>query len=113
MRILNRTQNIVLAEGAREAKTWREKARGLLGEREAHPILIRTRWGIHTVGMRFPIDVVIMDARHCVRVLRSNLKPGSFFFWNPRYMMVLELPLGMIRATKISLGDILEIGDSV
>lgn len=50
--------------------------------------------GVHTFGMHFPIDVAVLDENGVVRVVRKNMPPGHFFFWNPRWRRILELPAG-------------------
>ena|SRR5581483_4160822 len=83
------------------AKTWREKSQGLLGKQNAYALYFETRWGIHTISMKFPIDVVILDDQNRAAVLKRDLEPNRFMWWNPRYKKVLELPAGTIRAKKI------------
>lgn len=109
MKILNFSKNTVLAENVRVTVTSREKMRGLLGANKPYPLLLKTRWGIHTFGMKFPIDAVVFDSNNVVRTLKENLKPNSFFFWNPRYENVLELSEGTIKHSRTSVGDILEL----
>lgn len=86
-----------------------EKAVGLIGREKAYPVMLETHFGIHTIGLRFPIDVLILDSQKRVVVLKESLSPFRIFFWNPRYRTVLELPEGTIKKhniqkrTKISL----------
>ncbi len=63
--------------------------------------------GVHTFGMRFPIDVVITDGTHAVRKIKCKLQPNRFFFWNPNYGNVLELPGGTVRRSNTAVGDTL------
>jgi uncharacterized membrane protein (UPF0127 family) len=52
--------------------------RGLLGRRELAPgegIVLRPSWSIHTFFMRFPIDVVFVDADQVVAKVVGRLKP--------------------------------------
>lgn len=109
MKFFNVTKNTILAENVRVAVTLQEKMKGLLGAREPYPLLLKTRWGIHTFGMQFPIDVIVFDSRNVVRAIKENMQPNSFFFWNPRYENVLELSEGVIKHSHASVGDVLEI----
>lgn len=72
-------------------------------------ILFKTRWGIHTFGLRKPIDVIILDNDFAVRKLKMNLKPLRLFFWNPQYNIVIELPSGEIKRKNIRLGETITI----
>lgn len=61
--------------------------------------------GVHTFGMKYPIDVVVFDEWGVVQVVRKNMKPNEMFFWNPKYRRVIELPI----ESKIEKGDVLEV----
>lgn len=81
-----------------------EKSIGLIGKSKPHPLFITTRFGIHTFGVRFPIDVVILNGENKVVTVKQGLKPCRFFFWNIKYDKVLELPFGTIQSKKIKPG---------
>lgn len=81
------------------------KVKGLIGEKSRKPIYFQTRFGIHTFGVRFPVDVVILDNKNRVVKLKQNLEPYRLFFWNPIYNQVLELPEGIIKKKNIQLGQ--------
>src|SRR5258708_15416835 len=86
-------------------KTYAEKSLGLLPAKKAHPVLIKTRYGIHTFGMKYAIDVLVLDNNDKVVKLAKNLKPNRIFLWNPRYNTVAELPVGAINKYNIKLED--------
>lgn len=92
----------------KEAKTAWEKSKGLLGTSKPYPLLLKTRWGIHTFGMKYPIDVVILDNSNRIVKLRPNLKPNRIFLWNPKYNTVLELPKDSIIKFHLNFGDHIE-----
>lgn len=83
------------------AKTRKEKILGLIGQPSPFPLLLRTRFGIHTFGVRFPIDVVVLDDRGDIASLKEGLRPNSFYFWNPKHSTVIELPNGTIAARNL------------
>lgn len=94
---------------AKNAKNFFAKTKGLLGAMKPMTIFFQTRWGIHTYGLRFPIDIVILDDTFRVKIRKQNLTPNSFFVWNPRYQNVLELPEGTIKRKKILIGTMVNI----
>lgn len=110
MLIRNTNQGTVVGNNIRELRSWSEVAQGLIAETTPEAVLLRTRWGIHTFGVKFPIDIIVYDATCTVRAVRENLKPFRFFFWNPQWENVLELPAGTIAATRTAVGDHLDIG---
>lgn len=81
---------------------------GLLRKRSLDPgcgILIRPCSGVHTFGMRFPIDVVALDRNlRVVRVWR-RLRPFRITRLSLRTCSVLELAPGQIDACRIEPGD--------
>ncbi len=108
MRIINKTSGKTLSELAVQTKNMLEKTLGLIG-REPQALILRTHFGIHTLGMKYPIDVLILDKRHHVVALKENLKPNRIFLWNPQYDFVIELPKGTIEKTHTKIGDILSL----
>lgn len=78
---------------------------GLMGKEKAYPIYFRTRFGVHTFFMKFPIDVIIFDDQEKVVKLEEHLSPNKFLFWNLKYNHVVELPGGTIKRKNISLGE--------
>lgn len=90
-------------------KTWKEKVVGLLNSPKAHPVLLHTRSGIHTFGMKFPIDVLILDRNDKVIKMKKLLTPGNIFLWSPLYDQVVELPAGEIEKNSIKIGDSIKL----
>jgi len=86
-----------------------ERATGLLGVSQAYVIYFRTRFGIHTFFVRFPIDVLILDDTLRVVKMVEGLQPFRIFVWHPRFKHVIELPEGEIRKHRIKLGEIITL----
>lgn len=90
----------------------KEKSIGLLNAKKAYPVYFETRWGIHTFGMKFPIDVVILDANNSVVRMKKNLQPNTIYFWLPTYKKVLELPTGWLTQHNVTLGNTISVRES-
>lgn len=105
----NTTRDTILARELFFAKTLKEKARGLIGNSHPRALALQTRWGIHTFGMQFPIDVLVCDDVLRVKAVRRNMGRFSFFFWNPKYLRVFELPAGVLEKSGTEVGDQLEV----
>lgn len=88
---------------------WYLSWKGLLLRKKTHPILFHTRFGIHTFGMQFPVDVLILDKKNIVRKIKQNLVPNRLFFWNPIYDTVIELPNGTIQKQKLTVEKTIEL----
>ena len=85
------------------------KSIGLIGKKEAYPVMLTTRFGIHTFGLRFPIDVLILAENGIVVCLRENLKTNRIFLWNPKFEKVIELPAETVNSKRIKVGDTLNL----
>jgi uncharacterized membrane protein (UPF0127 family) len=110
LRIHNPSRETMLADRALIADTSTTRKTGLLKHERLEPgegLWIKPCEGVHTVGMKFPIDVLFLDKKRKVVKIRAAM---------PRWRMaaclwahsVLELPSGTAAATKTSRGDQLE-----
>lgn len=78
---------------------------GLIGSDKPEAVMFLTRFGIHTFGMKFPIDILVLDKDNKVVKIAQNLKPGNLFFWPPKFNKVIELPKGFVSKKKIKVGS--------
>lgn len=95
----------------RVAQTWLARMRGLLGYPQPAPgegILIPHCWSIHTIGMRYPIDVVFLDQSMVVVRICPGVPPGRLALWSRRATHVLELASGQASALGICAGKTFE-----
>jgi uncharacterized membrane protein (UPF0127 family) len=110
VRALNTTRGTVLGECIRVADTGLSRIIGLLGERKLMPgdgLLIVPSQGVHTWGMLFPIDIIVLDGEWNVLALRRRMRQFRMtrIFW--KAAAVLELPPGVLDSTSTELGDTL------
>lgn len=94
---------------AKKATSLKDKVQGLIGEDKPIALLIKTHFGIHTFGLKFPIDVLILNDENIVVSMKKNLKPNRIFLWNPTHENVLELPEGTIEKKKIKINIPIDI----
>jgi uncharacterized protein len=95
--------NRVLAGAVRWAVSRGDRRRGLLGSKRLRPgeaLVIDRARGVHTFGMKFPIDVVFCDARWEVLHVNESLQPNRVtrFVRGCRY--VVELPAGAANGLR-------------
>ena len=105
MIVKNTTQKTLIARSCKQATTFMELLFGLHWLSNPPELLFKTRYGIHTLFLKKPIDVLILNDQFKVMKLKQNLKPNQFYFWNPKYQWVLELPIGTRKNSKTELGD--------
>lgn len=110
LRVQNLSRDTTLADRALIADTGKTRRTGLLKhDRLEHGegLWITPCEGVHTMGMKFPIDVLFLDKRRKVVKIRAAM---------PRWRMaaclwahsVLELPSGTAAATQTTCGDQLQ-----
>jgi uncharacterized protein len=115
LQILNVTRQTVLANRAEVADTAAKRNKGLLGRdglAAGEGLWIVPCEGVHTFGMRFPIDLVYLDRNKRVKKVRNNV---------PAYRLsacltahsILELPSGTVHKTQTRSGDVLDFMPAV
>ena len=108
VRVSNATRSTVLGERISVADTSWSRIVGLLGKPglgSGEGLLIIPSQAVHTVAMRFPIDVLFLDRNCRVLHVQPALTPYRVTGVHWRARCVLELPVGVIAQTATSIGD--------
>jgi len=105
--LLNARTNEVIAEHVEVADTRATRRRGLLGRDGLEPstaLLLLPSFSIHTMFMRFPIDVVFVNREGAVVRIVTNMGPWKMATaW--RAHAVIEMAAGALRSHDIRTGD--------
>ena len=112
LRISNPVRQSVLGDRIGVADTTLARLVGLMGRgplAPGHGLLIRPSNGVHTLWMRFSIDVLLLDREFRVLSVYGNLRPFRLTAINWKASSALELPSGTIAATDTQLGDQLQL----
>jgi uncharacterized protein len=109
----NRTRDSVLAVRVVVANTYVPRLIGLLGQSANWASESRGLWiipchGVHTLGMRFAIDVLFLDRYRTVVYTHENLQPWRISRVISGSRSVLELPAGTIARSQTQVGDQIE-----
>jgi uncharacterized protein len=107
---LNRADGSTLCSRCVVADSPKQRARGLLGRTKLEPgegIYLATS-SIHTHFMRFPIDVIFLDAEMTVLRIRHSLKPWRFAFRRGAEGVV-ELEAGVCERVGLDVGERLSL----
>ena len=108
--MVNRDRGTVLAELADVADTSSKRRTGLLkhtGLKPGEGLWIVPCESVHSFGMKFSIDVVYLDRKKKVRKIRKEMVPCRISACLTAHS-VLELPVGVIEASRTEPGDQLE-----
>ena len=91
------------------ANTARARLKGLLGRDGIDgAMLIRPSMSVHTLGMRFAVDVAFLDRE--LRVLAvKHMRPWRVSTARIRSRAVLEAEAGAFERWKLAVGDVLEV----
>jgi uncharacterized protein len=104
----NVTRQSFVSLGVAIADTPFSRLRGLLGRirlRSDEAIWVVPSRGIHTIGLRFAIDVVYLDANQKVVHMVENLGPLRVAPLRWQSASVLELPAGSVSGSGTQVGD--------
>jgi uncharacterized membrane protein (UPF0127 family) len=94
------------------AERWDERLRGLLGRDGVDgALLLRPARSVHTIGVRFPIDVAFCDGDLVVVDVCSPLRPNRVTRTRWRSRCVIEAEAGAFERWQLRRGDQLEIKD--
>jgi len=112
LKIENATKEVTLADEAGIADTFFGRLKGLLGRKDlpkGDGLVIDPCTGIHTVGMKFGMDVIFLDRSSCVIGLRTGIAPNHLtrIFWKAK--RAVELPVATIEDSGTDIGDLIRI----
>lgn len=110
VRVRNLTRNCVLAEAVEVADTSRKRRTGLLKHQSlpaGQGLWIAPCEAVHSIGMKFPIDVLFLDRHKRVLKIRHGMVPGRLALCL-RAHGVLEVAAGTAAGTGTAAGDQLQ-----
>ena len=109
MKVINKTRQTVLAENAVIAKTPLKRMIGLLNRSSLEPgeaLIIKPCNSIHTFFMRFPIDVIFVDANNRITKTIHSMRPFRISGIYLNALFSIELPTGTLEKTSTHAGDV-------
>ena len=112
----NQATGEVIARRIVQPKGWYARTLGLLARVSIDPdegLWLERCWGIHTVGMRFPIDVVFLDSTFRIVSVRQDVRPGRLAVAQANASHVVELRAGTCDALDLLAGDRMAIVQSM
>jgi uncharacterized protein len=106
--VYNKTRETFLAFRVAVADSILGRLVGLLGRRSLQPdsgVWIVPSNAVHTIGMLFSFDLVLIDKDFKVVGLRELVRPFTVTWPNHRAESVLELPAHSIFRSRTKIGD--------
>jgi len=114
VQIVDERTGRVLAEKVVIARTLISKSIGLMFSSQLpakSALVIPGCKQVHTVFVRFPIDVIFISTDCCVVGIVEHLRPFRVSPYCRKAATVIELPAGTISETGVMIGDLLSIGN--
>ncbi len=105
--IVNERTGRILASRVEVASTSAARRKGLLGRDElphASALVISRCNAVHTIGMRFAIDVAFVDAQGQIRKIVNGLGPWRMAV-SPFAAMAIEFAAGSLDGPAAQVGD--------
>lgn len=112
MPVINLSKNTWLATKVFRADSFLTRLVGLLNRKHLGPeeaLVLTPCKGVHTIGMKFPIDVIFLDKTDKVLGYNSRLRPYRISGIYPGATIAVELLSGSIDKSQTEIGDRLEI----
>src|SRR5438309_10823869 len=106
--VYNKTKETFLAFRVKIADSIFSRLIGLLGRRSLTPdsgVWICPANAVHTIGMLFSFDLVLIDKDFKVVGLRELVRPFTVTWPNHRAESVIELPAHSIFRSRTQIGD--------
>lgn len=116
MVVKNVTRGTLLADNCDQTRSFFARFKGLQLKRDLPKgcgLLIAPCNSIHMFFMRFPIDVIFIDANLTVLYIEEGIKPWEISKVIKKSQGVLELPAGTAFATGTMPGDSLEFNSDM
>ena len=115
MRIQNITRSTELASSAKEVRGFFGRLAGLINKKKLakdEGLIIYRCSAVHTMWMKYPIDIVFVDSQLRIRKLIRHLKPWSFSPLVMSACIAIELPVETINRSLTEMGDQLSFSNS-
>ena len=112
VRIINVSKNTTLAEKAKLADNFFQRLIGLMGKANlpaGGALILKPCTSIHTIFMRFPIDVAFTDKKNQIIKIYHSLSPWRLTGVSLNSALCLELPPGTLAATRSQIGDTIQL----
>ncbi len=112
MQAFNQYRGRRLIENGLVAERPWARLRGLIGCPALQPgegLLLPGTKGIHTIGMRYAIDIAFLNQQGCVIYVIYSMPPFRISRVVSDSAMALELPADILRETGTDIGDLIQV----
>ena len=111
MKVRNKTKNSIIVEKAIMADTFWRRLVGLMGKAELGDnsgLILTPCNSVHTMFMRFPIDVIFLNHKLEILLIKQDLRPWSISPIVAGAQYVLEVNAGKALEGRTEVGDTID-----
>jgi uncharacterized protein len=108
LKLINKTNNIVICENVMVADTYFKRLKGLMFTKslpEQNALHIVPCNEIHTFNMKYSIDVIYLDDKNSILAIDEDMKPGKIGKHVKNAVSVVELPSGKVKKLEVKIGQ--------
>lgn len=112
MKVINQTKSVILAHNVIIADSFLTRLKGLLGKPclpDGWCLVLKPCRSVHTMFMRFDIDIIFVDSHNTVVSAINNMSPFRFSSYVRDSYLTIEFPAGTIKSTCTTPGDMIKI----
>ena len=112
-KILNSSNDITLLEDASLADSYFTRLKGLLGKsslKDDEGLIIKPCNSVHTIGMKFSIDIAFVDKNNVIIHIIKDMVPGKLSSIVKKSSYVIESKGGLFEG-KVNIGDRVDISE--
>lgn len=111
-KIMNLTIGNIILEKVEIANSFFTRLKGLLGRERLEKkegLIIKPCNSVHTIGMKFPIDVAFVNNDDEIIHIIYSMFPGKFSHVIKNSKYVIEVNAGVFRNQGLKIGDKIKI----
>jgi len=111
MKVRNKTKDTIIVENAIMADTFWRRLIGLMGKAKLEDkcgIILTPCNSVHTMFMRFPIDVIFLSHKLEVLLIKQKLRPWAISPIIADAKYVLEINAGKALESRTEVGDTID-----
>lgn len=112
MPVINRSKHRWIVTKVIKANTFWKRIKGWVGLCKIDPeaaLWVKPCWGVHTIGMHFPVDLLFLGRNNRVLKAIPNLPKNRISPFVLQSRSVLVLPAHTVEKSRTMVGDIIDI----
>ncbi|HOX96015.1 MAG TPA: DUF192 domain-containing protein [Candidatus Woesebacteria bacterium] len=107
--VIKKSLKRLISSDAKIASSFADRLLGLLNPHLPRHLVFHTHFGIHTLFLSLPIDVLVLDSKGRIVKTANNLLPYRLFFYHPKHSTVIEMPQNTISQLQLGINDKISI----